>query len=382
MFKAKIYISGFIIITISFLAFWIYSEYRIEFETQIRKVRYKQQQLVKEFIYNEFKVQGAEAVTPEISYGPLGVILNYRLDTLDSNNFKPTTLDGADLKSIFTNSIRKMLVKDDEATTVSRDKVLRAILPQIIFAIVLLSISFFIAIALHNILRKQREINLERNYFVSSLTHELKTPISIISVALEAIQNYQKDPQKRIEYIRSSREQINKLNKSIDQILTYNDDTNLNMHFETIELHVIIKEVIEDINEVISAAEGRIFFNLDIEKGLFQADKHHFKNMLYNIIENSIKYNNQKPSITISLKQAGKHFCILIKDNGIGIRKKDQPYIFDQFFRVDPYTKNGHGIGLYYVRKIVRLHNGVIQLDSIPNEGTLFTLKFPLDEHE
>ena len=368
---------------VSFLSFWIYSEYKIELKTQKRKVRYKTLEHVKQAISDELNITSRQDGVPNFDSLQDGVIISYTYDTLDEKGKELSRLKGAELDaalSTFETGLKNKLNVISKEVTISPFNILREIITQVVFAFILLSVSLFIAIALYKIFKRQREMSLERNYFVSSLTHELKTPISIISVALEAIQLYQKDPSKHMEYIQSSRDQIKKLNKSIDQILTYNDDSNLNIHFESIELNDLIKGVVADFDEIILNRKGTIHFESNIAALHYNIDRHHFQNMLYNIIDNSIKYNIGEPEIEISIVKDSSTINIGIADNGIGINKKDQQQVFNQFYRVNSGMRNGHGIGLYYVEKIVSLHKGSIALDSEPNVGSKFVLKFPFDE--
>lgn len=385
MLKAKIYISGFLLVMISFLSFWIYSEYQMEWSTQKRKIRYKQEHNVRQLIYDELNIKDSSGELPDFSsMGSTTMVMNYSIDTAGLTKQELAKWPNTQVTKVLDGlgkGLKNALGNSPYEVRVSSSNVLQAIIPQILFAVLLLSISFFLSIALYNIFRKQREISLERNYFISSLTHELKTPISIISVALEAILHYQKDPEKRIEYIKSSREQINKLNKSIDQILTYNDDSNLNIQFERVELTAIIDELIRDVTEIVQNKEGQIKFYSSVKGAPYDVDKHHFMHMLYNIIDNSIKYSEESPQIKISLSKEEKRYTIRIEDSGIGIGKKDQEQIFNQFYRANSnYEKKGHGIGLYYVKKIVDLHNGEIDMESILGVGTIFNLKLPIYE--
>ncbi len=378
--RIKLYLAIFLFTMISFLSFWIASEYNIELDTQRREAEIAENEKIRQLVFQEPIDEGNDFVHPK--YDSAYLAPTSEADE-DSTNVLPLELEKEELeaaKKAIEEGMLEIFKSGTPKPQVSASSVLAKILPQIIFAFILFLATLLVFIALYRIFKKQEEINLERDYFISSLTHELKTPLSIISVALEAIQNYQKDPEKHKQYITSARGQIKKLNKSIDQILTYNDDSNLNIFIEQLNLNEVIQDVIQDVDKMVVQKNGLIEFDSGVENAMLSIDKHHFTNMLYNIIDNSIKYNEQEPRIFISIHAEDNAYRIRIQDNGIGIDGKNQQHVFDQFYRADKNNKNGHGIGLYYVKKIVDAHDGTIQIESILAKGTTLILKFPKNE--
>jgi len=153
------------------------------------------------------------------------------------------------------------------------------------------------------------------------------------------------------------------------------------LSFEEIDVHKIITTVLVSFEPLIQQRNGIINSILNAEQCTLQADKTHLSNVIYNLIENAIKYSNNSPEITISTLNNKNGINIEISDKGIGIAKKDQQRIFEQFFRVetgDVHNTKGYGIGLSYVKLIVEKHNGLLTFKSKENKGTTFNIFLPI----
>ena len=226
------------------------------------------------------------------------------------------------------------------------------------------------------ILKQKRFSELQKD-FINNMTHEFKTPLSSILIAsnyLSEQPQIYKD-EKMDKYTGIIINQSHKLNKHVERILDLArlDSSPLKLDKKETDAIVIIKNVIENIQLKYPLSEIKI--DCKDEVFMLALDEFHFTNMVYNLIDNSIKYSNKTPQILIKLN--GNEKSIKFIDNGIGIAKKDQSYIFDKFFRVNNIKSNevnGFGLGLYYVKKICLLHNWKIKADSKIDEGTEITI--------
>jgi two-component system phosphate regulon sensor histidine kinase PhoR len=156
--------------------------------------------------------------------------------------------------------------------------------------------------------------------------------------------------------------------------------TKMKLSFAELDLHGIIRNAVENFSLIIKSREGLIKMILKAENSLAMIDEVHFLNAISNLIDNSIKYSDSKPEVTISTKNTKKGIIIIIEDRGIGIGKEDLKRIYDKFYRVHSgnlHNVKGFGLGLSYVKQIIEEHNGDIKVESQLNKGTKFTILIP-----
>ncbi|MEI7487916.1 MAG: HAMP domain-containing sensor histidine kinase, partial [Chryseobacterium sp.] len=234
--------------------------------------------------------------------------------------------------------------------------------------------------SIYTIIQQKKFSELQRD-FINNMTHEFKTPLSSILLASEALtkQELIKGNPKLQTYTSIITDQGYKLNNHIEKILNIakNDASGLSLKPQKIVLLPFIIEIVDTIkqkNENLS-----IQMEIDSNTSII-ADEFHFTNIIYNILDNSIKYCETKPNIIISSFKDSKGLYLKFKDNGMGIPSKNIPHIFDKFYRVNT-TKsdevNGFGLGLFYVKKIVQQHNWKISVENNANEGITITLFLP-----
>ncbi len=225
---------------------------------------------------------------------------------------------------------------------------------------------------------KMRSIEEMKDDFTGNMTHELKTPIAIAYAANDALLNFRADddPMKREAYLRIALKQIGKLGELVEQILAVSLERR-----RTMKLRIERFDLVPVIREIVAAQRTRGEKNIELqfcpesENIEVKADKAHFANVMNNLIDNAIKYSGRSVEITIACTRTG----ISVKDNGIGISSKHLPHIFEKFYRVphgDIQDVRGYGIGLYYVRQILRKFGWDISAASRPGKGTTFTIKF------
>lgn len=247
--------------------------------------------------------------------------------------------------------------------------------------LLILAIFTFVMIS---IIRGRKLENLKKD-FVNNMTHELKTPIANISVASDAIlqRNIEMDEQKLKKYAGIIHKENNRLHQLVDKALQLSsiEKKEESLYVEKIDLHEIIKEVSLSFEPLIQKRNGKIQSKLMAKKSHLIGDKIHLSNVLYNLIDNAIKYSSTNPEITIKTYNNNESFYLEIADKGIGINKESQTRVFEKFYRVETgniHNTRGYGLGLSYVKLIVEKHLGSITFVSKENMGSTFTLYLPI----
>ena len=250
-----------------------------------------------------------------------------------------------------------------------------------------LSLLFILAVftfIMISIIKGKRLSELKKD-FVNNMTHELKTPITNISVASDAIRNksIQMDKEKLKKYADIIYNENVRLHNLVDKVLQVSaiekDDESLT--YEEIDIHKIIKNVLVSFEPLLQQKEGHINSKLKADSFILYADKTHLSNVIYNLVENAIKYSDTNPEITINTNNTSNGINITVSDKGIGIKKEDQQHIFEKFFRAETgnlHNTKGHGIGLSYVKLIVEKHLGKLTFKSKLKKGSTFNIYLPL----
>ena len=246
------------------------------------------------------------------------------------------------------------------------------------FALIIILLVYVYSI--YTIIQQKKFSELQRD-FINNMTHEFKTPLSSILLASEALakQNAVKENLKLQTYTSIITDQGNKLNHHIEKILNIakNDASGLSLKLQRIVLLPFITEIAETVRQ----KNENVSIQLDIDGNISViADEFHFANIIYNILDNSMKYCETKPVISISSHTEQKGLSLKFKDNGMGIPAKNIPHIFDKFYRVNtPKSEEitGFGLGLFYVKKVVRQHNWKISVENNSDKGITTTLFIP-----
>lgn len=246
------------------------------------------------------------------------------------------------------------------------------------FALIIILLVYVYSI--YTIIQQKKFSELQRD-FINNMTHEFKTPLSSILLASESLnkQEVVQENPKLKTYTSIIINQSFKLNNHIEKILNIakNDASGLSLKPQKI----ILKPFIEEIAETIQHKNENISIQINIENDIsILADEFHFTNIVYNLLDNSIKYCETKPEILISSVKDSKGLYLKFKDNGMGIPAKNINHIFDKFYRVPDNNSdeiNGFGLGLFYVKKIVQQHNWKISVENNADKGITITLFFP-----
>ena len=232
---------------------------------------------------------------------------------------------------------------------------------------------------------KQKKISEIRSDFINNITHEFKTPISTIGLAIDAIDNPKIiDNKKQVQYFTQIiREENYRMNQLVENVLraALLDRKNLKQNIDDVDLHALIQKAVNHTQLQIESRKGKLQVHLDAEDSIIEADAAQVLNAIMNLIDNAIKYSKDAPDIIISTRQSGNRIICAIEDKGIGMSHEVQRKIFDRFYR---YTEGnihdvkGHGLGLAFVKAIVDAHNGRISVESELGKGSRFEVIIPL----
>ncbi len=247
------------------------------------------------------------------------------------------------------------------------------------FALIVILLVYVYSI--FTILQQKKYSELQRD-FINNMTHEFKTPLSSILIASNYLkqQNVIKTDEKLEKYTNIIISQSNKLNTHIETILNIakSDNSPLVLDKKQLDVLPILKDVIENIQ--LKYPESSIKIQSPKTEISIEADTFHFTNLVYNLLDNAIKYCEKKPEIVIGITEKANQIQLDFTDNGIGISNKNLPFIFDKFYRI-PSTKsnevNGFGLGLYYVKKICTLHHWKISAKNNATQGITISILIP-----
>lgn len=260
---------------------------------------------------------------------------------------------------------------------------LKKISPQILFAIALLGLTGAAFLFAFRSLRKETQMNILKNDFISNISHELKTPVSTVKVAIEALQDadVKKTPAKTSEYLEIAALELNRLELLINSVLNVSalEGGMALLQFEPTDLKVLIQEVLKTMQQRIDNAHARVQFDAEGEIRPVNADRLHVRGVLVNLIDNSLKYAGANPEIRIVLDQQDERTIVTVSDNGPGIPAEYLAKVYDRFFRVPASSHHvkGHGLGLSYVAMVMKKHGGHVTAANQKEGGSVFTLAFP-----
>lgn len=263
--------------------------------------------------------------------------------------------------------------------------IIKRLIPQIAFSLVVFISTGLAFMLMIMSVRRLREFSAMKNDFVSNMTHELKTPIATVAVALEALTNFNamKDTARSEEYIDISKKELNRLSILVDKVLkmTMFDEKEPELVMEPLNLKQLSADITESMKLLFEKAKGNYALTFDGDNFNIQGDKVHITNVIYNLIENALKYSPTKPMVKISVVEKKDSVVLNVSDNGVGIEADQQSKIFDKFYRVpqpgDRHNVKGHGLGLAYVSKVLEKHRGSIALRSEKGQGSTFLITLP-----
>lgn len=258
------------------------------------------------------------------------------------------------------------------------------VFPTVILVLLIIGIFSYTII----IILRQKKLSIVKNDFINNMTHELKTPISTISLASQMLKDNSVNsaPSTIARVSGVIYDESKRLSMQVEKVLqmaVFNEGR-LKMKFKNFNLSDVLNTVVQNFEIRVQSANGKIVLNKTGDDAIIYGDQVHITNVLFNLLDNAVKYRgNNNPEIEVFAENKKGQLHISIKDNGIGIAKEHQKQIFERFFRVptgNVHDVKGFGLGLHYVHKIIEAHNGTIKVDSALKKGTKFMIIFPIKE--
>ncbi|MEP2281365.1 HAMP domain-containing sensor histidine kinase, partial [Maribacter sp.] len=263
-------------------------------------------------------------------------------------------------------------------------------LVQSILGLALLSLLFTIIIvvayagAIYQLIR-QKQISEIKTDFINNMTHEFKTPIATINLAVEAIRNPKiiTDQEKVLRYLQMIRDENKRMHAQVENVLRISklEKNQLDISKDRVNVHDIIEDAITHVQLIVDDRGGYIHTHLDAERCEVLANEMHFTNVVVNMLDNAIKYSEEAPKIDVFTERAKNYIIIKVRDQGAGMSKAVVKKVFEKFYREhtgDLHNVKGHGLGLSYVKKIVEDHQGEVYAESEKGKGSTFYIKLPL----
>jgi len=259
------------------------------------------------------------------------------------------------------------------------------VIPTVVLTVMLIGIFIFTIL----IILRQKKLSIIKNDFINNMTHELKTPISTISLASQMLRdNTVTNTPKTIEHISGIIYQESKrLTTQVEKVLqmaVFNEGK-LKLKIKEVNLNTLINSVVLNFELRVKARQGELTTDLKVDPAIIKGDEVHITNVLFNLLDNALKYSKEAPKIIISTQLEEDFLILAVKDHGIGIQKEYVGQIFERFYRVptgNVHDVKGFGLGLSYVKKIVDAHRGKIKVESDLNKGTKFMIYFPINLQE
>lgn len=253
-------------------------------------------------------------------------------------------------------------------------------------SVLILLVIVFFSYTIMVILRQKRLSEVKTD-FINNMTHELKTPISTISLSTDMLTRHAESEKiekahilRFVQIIKSENDRLKNQVEKVLQIATLSPDK-MNLNMQPIDIHKLIESTISSVVLRLEERQGSIDIEKRAHSFTVNGDPVHLSNVIFNLLDNAIKYSESDPKIVISTRNTTGGIEITVKDNGIGIPKEHLKSIFEKFFRVptgDMHNVKGFGLGLYYVRTVLEAHHGHISAKSEHRAGSIFTLTIPL----
>jgi two-component system phosphate regulon sensor histidine kinase PhoR len=254
-------------------------------------------------------------------------------------------------------------------------------------AAILFTLVIFSAFGLtvHTMIR-QKKLNVIKNDFINNMTHEFKTPIATISLAVDALKNPKVicNPEKLTYFSSIIKEENQRMNRQVETILksALLDRQEIQLNKRPLHVHKIIEDVADNFVLRLQEKGGDMVMHLDAEYDVIDGDDVHINNIVNNLLDNAVKYSREDvpPHIVLSTSSAPKKFILRIEDNGIGMTRETVKRIFEKFYRAHTgniHNVKGFGLGLSYVKSVVDAHDGTIKPESTLGKGSSFTIELP-----
>jgi two-component system phosphate regulon sensor histidine kinase PhoR len=263
---------------------------------------------------------------------------------------------------------------------------LKRLMVPILFSIFLIGFTILSFSLLYLNLSRQRRLADIKNEFISNITHELKTPIATVSVAIEALRTFNAslDPQRTKEYLDISANELQRLSLLVDKVLKLSmfEKKEIELKYEPLDMKELVGEVTSSMRLQFEKHHAQVNVKAE-DDTMLEGDRLHLVSVIFNLLDNALKYSSGKPVIDISINSTESKLILTISDTGIGIPPEYHNRVFEKFFRVPTgnlHNAKGYGLGLSYVAHVITRHKGTIKLDSIEGDGSRFIITLPKHE--
>jgi two-component system phosphate regulon sensor histidine kinase PhoR len=277
---------------------------------------------------------------------------------------------------------------DHKVAVVEKSKP-EAIWPMMVFSGLLLAVIIFALYYTISTILRQKKLSEIKNDFINNMTHELKTPISTISLACEALNDpeIEQNEDRHKSFVGMIGQENKRLAVLVENVLqsAVIDRGELKLKQSDLNINELVNTVTNTIEIQVKKKGGELINDTKATDVIFYGDKVHITNVVYNLIDNALKYSPEAPKITVSTQNKGDYIVISVSDNGIGINKESQKKIFDKLYRVptgNVHNVKGFGLGLSYVKAVVEKHNGKVEVESEVGKGSTFNISLPLNNEK
>lgn len=349
------------------------------------------EKIKKAFLMNELADTRFEfALASTTSLGMIGYLERQSKEFLkfyeDSSNCFPYAYPimsptGSISENLAPNEVLMVIVPN------TKDLVLKSlrwrIAASLLFTVIIFA-AFYLTL---NTMLRQKKLSEIKNDFINNMTHEFKTPLATISLAVDAMKNDKVlgDKEKMGYFSSIIKEENQRMNRQVETILraALLDKQEVDLVLKPIHAHDVIREVADNFKLQLEDKKGKVNLQLNAVNDLIDADEVHFPNLINNLLDNAVKYSkdNVAPEIKITTVANGKNMTIRLEDNGIGMSREIVKKIFEKFYRAHTgnlHNVKGFGLGLSYVKTMVDAHDGNIKVDSTLGKGSTFTIELPL----
>lgn len=259
----------------------------------------------------------------------------------------------------------------------------KQIASPIIFSFFLVGVTVLSFLLLYRSLLRQRKLAELKNEFISNITHELKTPIATVGVAIEALKSFNaiQDPARTKEYLDISANELQRLSLLVDKVLKLSmfEKKEIELKYEMLNLKGVVDEVVTSMRLQLEKYHARVSVSNNGDLNM-SGDRLHLLSVVFNLLDNALKYSKGDPTIQFDLSGKENTIEMTVTDNGIGIPQEYKDKVFEKFFRVptgDTHNAKGYGLGLSYIAHVVQKHEGTIYVESQPGIGSKFVITLP-----
>lgn len=339
------------------------------------------------FLYNIDSVSIKDSVTireitdaysAKLKEDKMGLV--FSVSRLDSNHYDSAALNLVTIG--FAKPVTYSLLLQNKMSYI-----LKSLTLPILFSFFLIGITVASFVLLYRSLLKQRRLAELKNQFISNITHELKTPIATVGVAIEALKNFNAihDPRRTQEYLDISQNELHRLSLLVDKVLKLSmfEKKEIELKKEQFDCKQLVEEVMNSMKLQFDKYHAKVKLQTEGNNFIIDADKLHITSVIYNLLDNALKYSKENPVIDVRLSSQPAFIEFSVSDNGIGIEPAYREKIFDKFFRVpagDKHNTKGYGLGLSYVAEVIKRHHGYVTVESEFGKGSTFIATVPFTE--